>query len=113
MTNKPIFKNKKMNITQLTTCNYINTPPVGKKKTNPFSPSFSRDTPTDSLKGEYSIILHKKMENKPKVKFCRIDKLLKSKHLCAWTLSWMRKQTQFKANFNLTQTAANCKTGPK
>jgi hypothetical protein len=36
MTNKPILKNAKMNINQLTTSNYINSPPIGQKKTNPF-----------------------------------------------------------------------------
>jgi hypothetical protein len=36
MTNKPILKNKKMNINQLTTRNYINSRPIGQKKTNPF-----------------------------------------------------------------------------
>jgi hypothetical protein len=38
MTNEPILKTIKMTINQLTTNNYINSRPVGQKKTNPFSP---------------------------------------------------------------------------
>ena len=47
---------------------------------------------------------HKKMQNKPKVKFYQIDKLLQGKHFCAWTLSRMRKQTQNKPKTNPIQT---------
>jgi hypothetical protein len=36
MTNEPILKNAKMNINQLIITNYINPPPIGQKKTNPF-----------------------------------------------------------------------------
>jgi hypothetical protein len=38
MTNEPILKNEKMNINQLITTNYINSRPIGQKKTNPFFP---------------------------------------------------------------------------
>jgi hypothetical protein len=39
MENEPILKNEKMNINKLITKDYINSGPIGQKKTNPFQGS--------------------------------------------------------------------------
>jgi hypothetical protein len=48
MTNEPILKNAKMNITKVTTINYINSPLVGQKKTNPFLVASKLHAKTDT-----------------------------------------------------------------
>jgi hypothetical protein len=46
MTNEPILKNAKMNITNLLEKNYKNPYPIGQKKTNPFSPDPPKPVPS-------------------------------------------------------------------
>jgi hypothetical protein len=91
MTNEPILKNSKMNINQLTTTNYINSRPIGQKKTNPFKAKpkpcvASREAGSSTIMRS-SIIKHKKMTNKPKVKFWLAFKPFNNKHFWNGTLS--------------------------